>query len=148
MVKNRRTYDWLKTFYFWIEIRKESPWVTWQRLNYGEMKQDIVLIGFVIVIFLLDLEAGIVVSSTVEGQSARDDWPNFRIFLVIRGINEVNCMRTFDCSWGWKMIAYESKINIFEEIRYFLMFYLNLGFMVLLILFNFSFLSIRQFFQN
>ena len=46
------------------------------------------------------------------------------------------------------MIAYESKINIFEEIRYFLMFYLNLGIMVLLILFNFSFLSIRQFFQN
>ena len=35
--------------------------------------QDIVLIGFVIVIFLLDLEAGIVVSSTVCGQSARDD---------------------------------------------------------------------------
>ena len=37
------------------------------------------------------------------------------------GINEVDCMRTFDCIWGWKMITYESKINIFEETSYFLM---------------------------
>ena len=42
------------------------------------------------------------------------------------------------------MIASESKINIFEEIRYFLLFYLNMGFivhraLVLLILSNFSF---------
>ena len=69
------------------------------------------------------------------------------------GINEVNCMRTFDCMWGWKMIAYESKINIFAEMRYFLMFYLNLGFIVLLasvllILSNFSFLSIGHSFSR
>ena len=43
--------------------------------------------------------------------------------LVIRGINEVDCIESL-------MIAYESKINIFEEMRYFLMFYLNLGFIV------------------
>ena len=51
------------------------------------------------------------------------------------------------------MIAYESKINIFEEIRYFLMFYLNLGFivywaLVLLILSNLSFLSIGHSFSR
>ena len=45
------------------------------------------------------------------------------------------------------MIAYESNINIFEEIRYFLMFYPNLGFtecwaLDLLIVSSFSFLSI------
>ena len=42
------------------------------------------------------------------------------------------------------MIAYEAEINIFEEMRYFLMFYLNLGLivhlaLVLLLLSNFSF---------
>ena len=46
-----------------------------------------------------------------------------------------------------------SKINIFEEMRYFLMFYLNLGFivhwaLVLLILSNFSFLSIGHSFSR
>ena len=51
------------------------------------------------------------------------------------------------------MIAYESKINIFEEMRYFLLFYLNLGFivhwaLVLLILSNLSFLSIRHSFSR
>ena len=51
------------------------------------------------------------------------------------------------------MIVYESKMNIFEEIRYFLMFYLNLDFtvcwpLVLVILSNFSFLSIRYSFPR
>ena len=54
---------------------------------------------------------------------------------------------------SWKMIAYESKMNIFEEMRYFLMFYANLGFivcctLVLLILSNFSFLSIEHSFSR
>ena len=43
--------------------------------------------------------------------------------LKIRVINKVDSMESL-------MIAYESKINIFEEMRYFLMFYLNLGFTV------------------
>ena len=69
------------------------------------------------------------------------------ILLVIEGVNQVDCIESL-------IIAYESKINIFEEIRYFLMFYLNLDFiiywvLVLLILFNFSFLSMGlSFFQN
>ena len=51
------------------------------------------------------------------------------------------------------MVAFESKINIFEEMRYFLLFYLNLGFivqqaLVLLILSNFSFLSIGHCFSR
>ena len=51
------------------------------------------------------------------------------------------------------MIAYESKINIFKKIRYFLMFYLNLFYLnlywqlVLLILSKFSFLSIGHSFS-
>ena len=66
------------------------------------------------------------------------------------GINEVDCIENF---WCWKMIAYETKINIFEEMRYFLMFYLNSGFIVcsavvLLILSNFSFLSIGHSFSR
>ena len=63
-----------------------------------------------------------------------------------RGINQVDCIESL-------MIAYESKINIFKEMRYFLMFYLNLGFivcweLVLFILSNFSFLSIRHSFSR
>ena len=55
------------------------------------------------------------------------------------GINKVDCIESL-------MIAYELKINIFEEMRYFLMFYLNLDFilcwaLVLLILSNFIFQS-------
>ena len=51
------------------------------------------------------------------------------------------------------MIAYESKMKIFEEIRYFLMFYLNLDFilhwvLVLLISPNFSFQSFRRNFSR
>ena len=66
--------------------------------------------------------------------------------LVIRGISEVDCIESL-------MIAYESKIKIFEEMRYFLMFYLNLGFIVrqallLLIWSNFSFLSIGHSFSR
>ena len=66
----------------------------------------------------------------------------------MQGINEFDCIESL-------IIAYESKINIFREMRYFLMFYLNLGSMVrmvfvyqclhiinLFILSNFSFLSI------
>ena len=51
------------------------------------------------------------------------------------------------------MIAYESKINIFEGMRCFLLFYLSLGFivhwaLVLLILSNLSLLSIRHSFSR
>ena len=51
------------------------------------------------------------------------------------------------------MIAYESKMKIFEEIRYFLMIYLNLDFilhwlLVLLISSSFSFQSIRHNFSR
>ena len=61
------------------------------------------------------------------------------------------------------MIAYESQINIFEAMRYFLLVYLNLGYfllfylnlgfivhwaLVLLILSNVSFLSIRHSFSR
>ena len=61
------------------------------------------------------------------------------------------------------MIAYESQINIFEAMRYFLLVYLNLGYfllfylnlgfivhwaLVLLILSNVSFLSVRHSFSR
>ena len=51
------------------------------------------------------------------------------------------------------MIAYKSKVNIFAEMRYFLMFYLNSDFivhwaLVVLILSNFSFLLIGHSFSR
>ena len=51
------------------------------------------------------------------------------------------------------MIAYDAKMNVFEEMRYFLMFYLNLGFivhwaLVLLILSKFSFRPVEHSFSR
>ena len=45
------------------------------------------------------------------------------------------------------MIAYEAKIDIFEEMRYFLMFYLNLGLIVRLAFSSFDFIQLQFFFQ-
>ena len=42
---------------------------------------------------------------------------------VVSGINEVDCFENL-------MIGYESKIDIFKEMRYFLKFYLNFYSMV------------------
>ena len=66
--------------------------------------------------------------------------------MINSGINEVDCIESL-------MNAYESKINIFEGMRYFLMFHLNLGLivcweLVLLIQSIFSFLSIGQSFSR
>ena len=65
---------------------------------------------------------------------------------VFRRINQVDCIESLK-------VAYESNINIFKEIRYFLLFNPNFGFilhwaLILLTLSNFSFLLIRHSFSR
>ena len=65
--------------------------------------------------------------------------------MYMGGINKVDNIDSL-------MIAYESKINIFEEMRYFLMFYQNLGFIqwafILFILSNVRFMPMGHVFSR